>query len=90
MCWSVSELGLLFFLDDDNRILFVKRQDGQTLSAQGKRGALAIFPTIVLPIILLPIIEESDVTDRGGGRVEGCGSGSGRGRGEGLFARALV
>ena len=32
----------------------------------------------------------SGVTNRGGGRVEGCESGGGRGRGEGLFARALV
>ena len=32
----------------------------------------------------------SGVTNRGGGRVEGCESSGGRGRGEGFFARALV
>ena len=32
----------------------------------------------------------SEVTNRGGGRVEGCESSGGPGRGEGFFARALV
>ncbi len=32
----------------------------------------------------------SGITDRGGGRLEGCESSGGRGRGEGFFARVLV
>jgi len=66
-------------------VVFIhKTADGQILSAQDERGALAISPTIVLSIYY-----QSDVAGSGGVRVEGGESSGGWERGEFVFCEGV-